>query len=81
MHADPGNAILAPMLTATLLLALLAVLVLILVRRTHLSLLATVASLIGACLILIWLQETGLWPGTSGPLTPMRPPVGMVQER
>ena len=71
----------ASMLTAALLLALLIVLVLIVVRRRHLSLLATVASLIGACLILIWLQETGLWPGTAGPLTPLRPPVGIVPER
>lgn len=62
------------MLTALLLLALLVVLVLMVVRRRHLTLLMSLASLIGALLGMIWLQDLGLLPGSEGPLSHKRPP-------
>lgn len=61
------------MLTLTLSLALLAVIVLIVVRRRHLTLLMSLGSLIAALLAMLWLQDLGLLPGTQGPLTHTRP--------
>lgn len=61
------------MLKLVLSLALLAVLILIVVRRRHLTLLMSVATVIGSILVLIWLQDLGLLPGTQGPLTHARP--------
>lgn len=61
------------MTIALLLLALLVVLVLMLVRRRNLTALTYAACLIGAAIMLIWMQDTGLWPGTKGPLTPGEP--------
>ncbi|MBD8907692.1 hypothetical protein [Methylorubrum zatmanii] len=61
------------MLKLVLSLALLGVLVLMVVRRRHLTILMGVASLIGSVLALIWLQDLGLLPGTQGPLTHARP--------
>lgn len=61
------------MLTLTLSLTLLAVIVLIVVRRRHLTLLMSLGSLIAALLAMLWLQDLGLLPGTQGPLTHTRP--------
>ncbi|ACB83425.1 MULTISPECIES: hypothetical protein [Methylorubrum] len=61
------------MLTLALSLALLAVIVLIVVRRRHLTLLMSLGSLIAALLAMLWLQDLGLLPGTQGPLTHTRP--------
>lgn len=61
------------MLTALLVLALLVVLVLMVVRRRHLTILMSLASLIGALLGMIWLQDLGLLPGSQGPLSHKRP--------
>lgn len=61
------------MLTVLLLVALCAVLVLLFVRRRHVTVLTSVACLLGAILMLIWMQDTGLWPGTDGPLSHLRP--------
>ena len=61
------------MLTALLSLALLVVLVLMVVRRRQLTILMSLASLIGAILGLIWLQDLGLLPGSQGPLSHKRP--------
>ncbi|MGW5960917.1 hypothetical protein [Methylorubrum thiocyanatum] len=61
------------MLTLALSLALLAVIVLIVVRRRHLTLLMSLGSLIAALLAMLWLQNLGLLPGTQGPLTHTRP--------
>lgn len=61
------------MLTLALSLALLAVIVLIVVRRRHLTLLMSLGSLIAALLAMLWLQDLGPLPGTQGPLTHTRP--------
>lgn len=61
------------MLTLALSLALLAVIVLMVVRRRHLTFLMSVGSLIAALLAMLWLQDLGLLPGTQGPLTHTRP--------
>lgn len=61
------------MLTLALSVALLAVIVLIVVRRRQLTLLMSLASLIAALLAMLWLQDLGLLPGTQGPLTHTRP--------
>lgn len=61
------------MLTILLLVALGGVLVLLVVRRRHLTVLTSIACLLGAIIMLIWMQDTGLWPGTDGPLSHLRP--------
>ncbi len=47
--------------------------ILIIVRRRHLTLLMGVGSLIAALLAMLWLQDLGLLPGSQGPLTHTRP--------
>lgn len=61
------------MLTVLLSLALFVVLVVMAVRRRGLGWLGSLASLLAAALMLIWLQDMGLLPGTTGPLTPANP--------
>ncbi|UMY15658.1 hypothetical protein MMB17_12940 [Methylobacterium organophilum] len=61
------------MLVFLLIAAFLGVLILIVVRRRQLELLWTVACMIGAVLILILMQDSGLLPGSDGPLRHLRP--------
>ncbi|KQP51691.1 hypothetical protein ASG40_06235 [Methylobacterium sp. Leaf399] len=61
------------MLTVLLGLALLAVLVLMLVRRRDIGRLTSLATLIAGVMALLWLIDSGLLPGSQGPLTPARP--------
>lgn len=58
------------MLILLLLLALLAVLVLMIVRRRYVGRLASLATLIAAAIATLWLADSGLLPGTKGPLAP-----------
>ncbi|GJE68511.1 hypothetical protein [Methylorubrum podarium] len=61
------------MLTLALSLALLVVLIFMIVRRRHLTILMSVASLLAGLLAMLWLQDLGLLPGSQGPLTHTRP--------
>lgn len=61
------------MLMLALLLALLAVLVAMMILRRWTGRLASLATLIAAALMALWLAEVGLLPGSKGPLTAERP--------
>ncbi|MCJ2047974.1 hypothetical protein MKK58_26040 [Methylobacterium sp. J-078] len=61
------------MLFLVLLLVLLATFVLMLVRRRHLGRLASFATLVATIMLMLWMQDSGLLPGTSGPLSDARP--------
>lgn len=54
-------------------LALLTVLVFMLVTRRYVGRLTSLASLIAAAMVLLWLIDSGLLPGAKGPLAPSRP--------
>lgn len=62
------------MLTPLLAVALLIVLGLIVVRQRNLGFLMSLGSLLAGLLLLIWLQNQGLLPGTQGPLSDSRAP-------
>lgn len=61
------------MLTYLLALALIVVLALIFVRQRNLGFLMSLGSLLAGMLLLIWLQNQGLLPGTHGPYSDARP--------
>ena len=56
------------MLLVLLSLVLLATLALIVVRRRYIGRLTSFATLIAAIMLMIWMQDAGLLPGTKGPL-------------
>lgn len=62
------------MLILVLGLALLAILVVMLVTRRYVGRLTSLATLIASAMLLLWLIDSGMLPGTKGPLTPLRPP-------
>jgi hypothetical protein len=62
-----------PMLILVLGLALLAVLVVMVVARRYVGRLTSLATLIATAMLLLWLIDSGMLPGTEGPLTPLRP--------
>jgi hypothetical protein len=61
------------MLTLLVALALVVVLGLIVVRQRNLGFLMSLGSLLAGVLLLIWMQNQGLLPGTQGPLSDRRP--------
>lgn len=61
------------MLIAVLSLAFVAVIVVMIVRRRNLTLLMNVASLLGLAILLLWMIDMGLLPGSDGPLAKYRP--------
>jgi hypothetical protein len=61
------------MLLVLLSLVLLATLALIVVRRRYIGRLTSFATLIAAIMLMIWMQDAGLLPGTKGPLGDSRP--------
>ena len=63
------------MLMLALLLALLAVLSVMIVTRRWTGRLTSLATLIAGAMAVLWLAQAGLLPGSTGPLTPDRPPV------
>jgi len=66
-------------LIAALGLVLLGVLVVLLLTRRNLGRLTSVATLIATAMLLLWLIDSGLLPGTEGPLTPKRSPTLLDQ--
>lgn len=62
------------MLTYLLVIALIVVLGLMVVRQRNLSFLMSLGSLLAGLLMLIWMQNQGLLPGTQGPLSDARTP-------
>ncbi|KQT56179.1 hypothetical protein ASG52_24195 [Methylobacterium sp. Leaf456] len=62
------------MLTILLAVALAVVLGLIVVRQRNLGFLMSLGSLIAAVLMMIWMQNMGLLPGSQGPYSDTRPP-------
>ena len=56
------------MLIITLLLTLLAVLVVMFVTRRNIGRLGSLATLIAAAILALWLIDSGLVPGSKGPL-------------
>ncbi|WP_313899395.1 hypothetical protein [Methylobacterium sp. E-065] len=63
----------ATMLLLALILALLVVLVMMIVLRRWTGRLASLATLLAAAIMALWLAEVGLLPGSKGPLTADRP--------
>ena len=63
------------MLIFALCVALIVVLGLIVIRRRHTSALSSLACLIGAALMLILLQDSGLLPHGANPGSPAPPPI------
>lgn len=63
----------AAMLMLALLIALLAVVVAMFVLRRWTGRLASLATLLAGAIMVLWLAEVGLLPGTQGPLTAYRP--------
>ena len=63
------------MLMLVLLLALLTVLVVMIVTRRWTGRLGSLATLIAGAMMALWLGQSGLLPGSNGPLTPDRPSV------
>ncbi|KQP80683.1 hypothetical protein [Methylobacterium sp. Leaf117] len=61
------------MLILVLSLVLLATLVLMVVRRRYIGRLTSFATLLASIILMIWLQDSGLLPGTRGPLSDRRP--------
>ena len=61
------------MLLLALIVALLVVLVMMVVLRQWTGRLASLATLIAAAIVALWLAELGLLPGSRGPLTAERP--------
>ncbi|MCJ2033358.1 hypothetical protein [Methylobacterium sp. J-068] len=61
------------MLLLALALVLLVTLGLIVVRRRHVGRLTSFATLVATIMLMIWLQDAGLLPGTKGPLSDIRP--------
>ncbi len=61
------------MLTILLAIALAVVLALIFLRRRNLGFLMSLGSLLAALLMMIWMQNMGLLPGSQGPLSDARP--------
>lgn len=61
------------MLIVLLGLALLAILIVMVVTRRYVGRLTSLATLIASAMLLLWLIDNGLLPGTEGPLTPLRP--------
>ena len=62
-----------PMLILVLGLTLLAVLVVMVVSRRYVGRLTSLATLIASAMVLLWLIDSGMLPGTEGPLTSLRP--------
>lgn len=56
------------MLMLALLLALLAILVVMFVTRRHIGRLGSLATLIAGAMLALWLIDSGLVPGSRGPL-------------
>lgn len=56
------------MLMTVLLLAFLGILVVMLVTRRHIGRLGSLATLIAAAALALWLIDSGLVPGSKGPL-------------
>ncbi|WP_342153589.1 hypothetical protein [Methylorubrum sp. SB2] len=69
------------MLTILLSIAMVVVLGLILVRQRNLGFLMSLGSLIAAILMMIWMQNMGLLPGSQGPLSESRPQTLMDGQR
>lgn len=65
------------MLLFALSATLLATLGLIAVRRRHIGRLTSFATLVAAIILMIWLQDAGLLPGTRGPWSDSRPRTGL----
>lgn len=63
------------MLMFVLLVALLVVLTVMIVTRRWIGRLGSLATLIAAAMMALWLGQSGLLPGSVGPLTHDRPPV------
>ncbi len=61
------------MLLLTLIVALLAVLVMMIVLRRWTGRLASLATLIAGAIMVLWMAQVGLLPGSKGPLTADRP--------
>ncbi len=61
------------MLTYLLAIALVVVTGLIVVRQRNLGFLMSLGSLLAGLLLMIWLQNMGLLPGSQGPLSEARP--------
>lgn len=61
------------MLFLVLLFVLLGTFVVMVVRRRHLGRLGSFATLIATIMLMLWMQDSGLLPGTSGPLSDTRP--------
>lgn len=61
------------MLILVLGLVLLAILVVMMVSRRYVGRLTSLATLISSAMLLLWLIDSGMLPGTEGPLTPLRP--------
>lgn len=61
------------MLTILLAIALVVVLGLIFVRQRNLGFLMSLGSLIAGLLMMIWMQNMGLLPGSQGPYSNKRP--------
>ncbi len=63
------------MLMLVLLVALLIVLTVMIVTRRWTGRLGSLATLIAGAMMALWLGQSGLLPGSTGALTPARPPV------
>ena len=61
------------MLILVLGVVLLAILVVMAVTRRYVGRLTSVATLVASAMLLLWLIDNGLLPGTDGPLTHYRP--------
>ncbi|KQP75204.1 hypothetical protein ASG51_10525 [Methylobacterium sp. Leaf465] len=61
------------MLLLLLSLLLLATVVLMVVRRRHIGRLTSFATLLAAVMLMIWMQNTGLLPGSQGRYSDDRP--------
>lgn len=59
------------MLMTFLVLLFLGTLVLIVVRRRQVGRLTSFATLIAAIIVMIWMQDTGLLPGSPRPVDPV----------
>lgn len=61
------------MLTLILGFTLLAILIVMAVTRRYVGRLTSLATLVATAMLLLWLIDSGLLPGTEGPLTTYRP--------
>ncbi|MGU3361783.1 hypothetical protein ACLBWX_15735 [Methylobacterium sp. M6A4_1b] len=61
------------MLLLVLFLLLFATLVLMVVRRRHIGRLTSFATLLAVAMLMIWMQDNGLLPGSQGRFSDSRP--------